>query len=97
MITKIDQLTNFGLYRQFKWGNNALFAKRNLIYGWNYSGKTTLSRLFQIMAEPSQLAQWQGCQLGPGLKPNLKLAALPLSELTWFRHNLEKTGQRGFA
>lgn len=62
MISKINHLTNFGNYRQFQWGGTTPFAKRNLIYGWNYSGKTTLSRLFQILAEPAQLAQWQGSQ-----------------------------------
>ncbi len=62
MITKINHLTNFGNYRQFQWGGTTPFTKRNLIYGWNYSGKTTLSRLFQILAEPNQLAQWQGSQ-----------------------------------
>ena len=62
MISKINRLTNFGNYRQFQWGDTTPFTKRNLIYGWNYSGKTTLSRLFQILAEPNQLAQWQGSQ-----------------------------------
>lgn len=62
MISRINHLTNFGNYRQFQWGGTTPFAKRNLIYGWNYSGKTTLSRLFQILAEPNQLAQWQGSQ-----------------------------------
>ncbi len=62
MIFKINRLTNFGNFRQFQWAGTTPFSKRNLIYGWNYSGKTTLSRLFQILAEPNQLAQWQGCQ-----------------------------------
>jgi wobble nucleotide-excising tRNase len=62
MISKINSLTSFGNYRQFLWVGITPFTKRNLIYGWNYSGKTTLSRLFQILAEPNQLAQWQGCQ-----------------------------------
>ena len=62
MIFRINYLTNFGNYRQFQWGGTTPFTKHNLIYGWNYSGKTTLSRLFQILAEPNQLSQWQGCQ-----------------------------------
>lgn len=62
MITRINYLTNFGNYRQFQWGGTTPFTKRNLIFGWNYSGKTTLSRLFQILAEPTHLAQWQGSQ-----------------------------------
>ena len=62
MLCKINRLTNFGNYRQFQWGSTAPFSKHNLIYGWNYSGKTTLSRLFQILAKPNELAQWPGCQ-----------------------------------
>jgi len=62
MISKINRLIDFGNYRQFQWGGTAPFSNRNLIYGWNYSGKTTLSRLFHLLAEPNQLTQWQGCQ-----------------------------------
>lgn len=62
MLSKINRLANFGNYRQFQWGSTAPFSRRNLIYGWNYSGKTTLSRLFQILAEPNQLQNWSGCQ-----------------------------------
>lgn len=50
MIRRIEHLRNFGIYRNFV-GNEAsgipAFGKFNLIYGWNYSGKTTLSRVFQ--------------------------------------------------
>lgn len=62
MISKINRLIDFGNYRQYQWGGTAPFSNRNLIYGWNYSGKTTLSRLFHLLAEPNQLTQWQGCQ-----------------------------------
>ncbi len=55
MIQQIDHLRDFGIYRNFQWGGLSVFAKRNLIYGWNYSGKTTLSRLFQVLEKPEQL------------------------------------------
>lgn len=52
MIRRIDHLRNFGIFRNFV-GNEAsgvpAFNKFNLIYGWNYSGKTTLSRVFQAI------------------------------------------------
>lgn len=73
MIIKINRLTNFGNYRQFQWGITANFTKYNLIYGWNYSGKTTLSRLFQVLAMPSELTQWQGCQFEVELQGGAKL------------------------
>jgi wobble nucleotide-excising tRNase len=62
MITKINSLSSFGNYRQFQWGSNFAFSKRNLIYGWNYSGKTTLSRFFQVLADQNNLAKFPGCK-----------------------------------
>jgi len=47
MITRINKLKNFGVFQNFAWNGLDDFKKKNLIYGWNYSGKTTLSRLFQ--------------------------------------------------
>ncbi|MBI1321124.1 MAG: AAA family ATPase [Candidatus Hydrogenedens sp.] len=55
MILRIDNLDDFGIYRSFQWGSLPSFAKNNLIYGWNYSGKTTLSRLFQVLEAPGQI------------------------------------------
>lgn len=48
-IKRID-VTNFGSFKDFTWNNylgTHSFAKQNIIYGRNYSGKTTLSRLFR--------------------------------------------------
>ena len=49
MISRITKLKDFGIFRDAKYDEASgvpAFRKRNLIYGWNYSGKTTLSRLF---------------------------------------------------
>ncbi len=47
MITKITKLKNFGIFQDFSWKTNLQgFSKFNLIYGWNRTGKTTLSRVF---------------------------------------------------
>jgi wobble nucleotide-excising tRNase len=54
MIESID-VENFGSYSAFVWGPNVLdqqgraanFRKLNIVYGRNYSGKTTLSRIVQ--------------------------------------------------
>lgn len=73
MITKISSLSNFGSYRHFQWGTNAVFAKRNLIYGWNYSGKTTLSRFFQVLADQNNLAKFPGCKFEIELQAGAKL------------------------
>jgi wobble nucleotide-excising tRNase len=48
MISRIDYIKNFGVYRDFRWPRELSdFKQFNLIYGWNYSGKTTLSRVFR--------------------------------------------------
>ncbi len=49
MINKID-ITKFALFNEFSWdktiGKDNSFKTVNIIYGRNYSGKTTLSRIF---------------------------------------------------
>lgn len=48
MITKILKLKDFGIFHDFTWKLELPEFKRfNLIYGWNRSGKTTLSRVFE--------------------------------------------------
>ena len=57
LIKKIDSIRNMAVFQDFRWassvrdeGNNvAEFKKINIFYGRNYSGKTTLSRIFRAM------------------------------------------------
>ena len=49
MITQVNKLKRFGIYQNYTWGAIDDFKKKNLVYGWNYSGKTTLSKLFQVL------------------------------------------------
>jgi len=55
-------LNNFGVYEKLNWkkdfgeGVNQ-FKKVNIIYGENYSGKTTLSRLFHLLSGNSLLEE----------------------------------------
>jgi wobble nucleotide-excising tRNase len=52
MIKKLD-IIEFGLFSDYLWsqnvGNDYNFNKVNIIYGRNYSGKTTLSRIFRCL------------------------------------------------
>lgn len=56
-IKKIDSIKNMAVFKDFHWassvrddGNNiAEFKTINIFYGRNYSGKTTLSRIFRAM------------------------------------------------
>ena len=53
MIKKIERIENFGIFHNYKDNNLPEFKKYNLIYGWNASGKTTLSKLFQLLPSGS--------------------------------------------
>lgn len=52
MIKKLD-INKFGLFNSFSWdtsiGRNIPFKRLNIIYGRNYSGKTTISRIFRCV------------------------------------------------
>lgn len=48
MINTIHTIRDFGVFRSFDWPPALpAFKKYNLIYGWNYSGKTTFSRVLR--------------------------------------------------
>ena len=52
MITKFKEIKNMAVFKDFTWDNDAIeqgrpleFKEVNVLYGRNYSGKTTLSRI----------------------------------------------------
>lgn len=57
MITKIELIKDLAVFRDFIWdrevqkpdGSVAEFGHINILYGRNYSGKTTLSRLLRAV------------------------------------------------
>lgn len=50
MIKGIQKIKGLGVYADYtRPAVTQDFAVKNLIYGWNYSGKTTLSRLFALL------------------------------------------------
>lgn len=50
MIKKINKIKDFGVFHNFSWSADINeFKTFNLLYGWNYSGKTTLSRVFRCL------------------------------------------------
>ncbi len=51
MITKINKIKGFGIFKNFNGGTLPEFKTFNLIYGWNYSGKMTLSRVFRYLGK----------------------------------------------
>ena len=54
MIKRIDFIKDFGIFKNFVWNSVPdleEFKEKNIFYGWNYSGKTTLSRLFSSLRD----------------------------------------------
>lgn len=50
MITKIKKIKNFSVFQNFTWPNDLqTLTRKNVIYGWNYTGKTSLSRIFSML------------------------------------------------
>lgn len=81
MITKID-ISKFGLYENYYWnaeiGNNGTFRRLNIIYGRNYSGKTTLSRMFKCVEDCSLHKNYNGCDFSITLSDGTVLTSLHL-------------------
>lgn len=49
-IERIHQLRNCGVFRDFLWPTDLSdLGRYNLMYGWNGTGKTTLSRIFRAL------------------------------------------------
>lgn len=49
-IKRIARIRNCGIFRNFEWPNDLPdFGRFNLIYGWNATGKTTLSRILRCL------------------------------------------------
>lgn len=63
MIKNIEKIKGLGVYQNYsKTAGTKDFVSKNLIYGWNYSGKTTLSRLFAQLETKSPNSDLDGCE-----------------------------------
>jgi wobble nucleotide-excising tRNase len=64
MISKID-VAHFGLFKDYTWdtmiSKTESFKKLNIIYGRNYSGKTTLARMFRCIEDNLMHRDYQEC------------------------------------
>jgi wobble nucleotide-excising tRNase len=48
MIKQINKIRDFGIFKKFEWNSSLpTFSTFNILYGWNYSGKTTISIIFR--------------------------------------------------
>ena len=52
MIKKINKINNFGIFRGFRWPTGdelPVFKEKNVFYGWNGTGKSTLATLLGLL------------------------------------------------
>ena len=76
MITKLKSINNLAVFQNFNWdtnirdeGNNVvLFKPINIIYGRNYSGKTTLSRIIRALEVGNISEKYENPQFEIGIK-----------------------------
>ena len=67
MLKSIEKIKGLGVYQSYsKPAGTQDFGIKNLIYGWNYSGKTTLSRLFAQLETKSVNPDLSGCEFTLG-------------------------------
>ncbi|MFM0045706.1 AAA family ATPase [Paraburkholderia sediminicola] len=63
MINSLSRIKKFGVFDDYaKPAGLNEFGAVNIIYGWNYSGKTTLSRLFQCLETKVTHPDYPGAQ-----------------------------------
>lgn len=62
MILRINRLRQFGIFTDYNGAGIQQFGRYNLIYGWNGTGKSTLSNLFSCLESRSLTPRFAGAQ-----------------------------------
>lgn len=96
MINSFKKINDFGVYKNYEWqnsvkqfdinGNNPtdyLFEKNNIIYGRNYAGKTTLSRIIESLKTGQIDAHYENPDFEIELDNNSKITQNNLSSHTY--------------
>ena len=68
MITCINRLRQFGIFTDFNGTKIQKFGKYNLVYGWNGTGKSTLSNLFSCLELGSLIPRFSAAQFSIALE-----------------------------
>ncbi|MDR6936007.1 AAA family ATPase [Luteibacter sp. 3190] len=80
VIRSIQRLRGFGVFDDFRKTNDIPeFAAKNIIYGWNYSGKTTLSRLFASLGSGVPYADCPGAPFEVRMEGGISVTETTLS------------------
>ena len=88
-LEKLAKLHNYRVFRDFTWpGDLSPFVRFNLIYGWNGSGKTTISGLLRSLQTASALTEGQVDFVFDGNKVSgSSLATAPLPQVRVFNRD----------
>lgn len=83
MITCINRLRQFGIFTDFNGTKIQKFGKYNLVYGWNGTGKSTLSNLFSCLELGSLIPRFSTAQFAIALEDGSTITetTLPTSPL----------------
>jgi wobble nucleotide-excising tRNase len=83
VITCINRLKHFGIFTDFNGTHIQKFGKYNLVYGWNGTGKSTLSHLFSCFELRSLTPRFSTAQFSIALEDGSAVteATLPASQL----------------
>ncbi|KQV85417.1 AAA family ATPase [Rhizobacter sp. Root1221] len=68
MITCINRLRQFGIFTDFNGTKIQKFGKNNLVYGWNGTGKSTLSNVFYCLEHRSLIPRFSAAQFSIALE-----------------------------
>ena len=83
MITCISQLKQFGIFADFNGTKLEKFRQYNLVYGWNGTGKSTLSNLFSCLEHRSLTPRFSTAKFSIALENGdaITEVSLPTSSL----------------
>ncbi len=83
MIVCINRLKQFGIFSDFNGTKIQKFGRYNLVYGWNGTGKSTLSNLFSCFELRSMVPRFSTGQFSVGLEDGSTITetTLPSSQL----------------
>ena len=57
-IEKISRISRHRCFRRFSWPSDLNeFSRYNLLYGWNGSGKTTITNLFRVLETQQSVSE----------------------------------------
>lgn len=78
MISSINHLKQFGIFRDFDGTKIQKFGQYNLVYGWNGTGKSTLSNLFSCFESHSIPPRFSGAKFSFTLEDGSKITEATL-------------------